>query len=120
MPKRRFGQKRSVAASSQSSDHRLHRTADHLNGKRYVAVLVGSRQTSQTLAEFPELKTMSVASSCMCLGFERRAPFSRNELAREDSVSIRIMLAIVAAVSVAFGFRPANSRKDSDQPARIC
>jgi len=39
-----------------------------VNGKQYVAVLVGSRQTSQTLAEFPELKTMSVASMLYVFG----------------------------------------------------
>jgi hypothetical protein len=47
----------------------------------------------------------------MYLGFERRAPFSRNELTREDFMSIRIMIAIVAAVSVALGFRPANAQQ---------
>ena len=39
-----------------------------VNGKQYIAVLVGSRQTSQTLAEFPELKTMSVASMLYVFG----------------------------------------------------
>jgi len=39
-----------------------------VNGKQYIAVLVGSRQTSQTLAEFPELKNMSVASMLYVFG----------------------------------------------------
>ena len=39
-----------------------------VNGKQYVAVLVGSRQTQQTLAEFPELKNNSVASMLYVFG----------------------------------------------------
>src|SRR5215813_13674886 len=39
-----------------------------VNGKQYVAVLVGSRQTQQTLAEFPELKSASVASMLHVFG----------------------------------------------------
>jgi alcohol dehydrogenase (cytochrome c) len=39
-----------------------------VNGKQYIAVLVGSRQTQQTLAEFPELKSASVASMLYVFG----------------------------------------------------
>ena len=39
-----------------------------VNGKQYVAVLVGSRQTQQTLAEFPELKNAAVASMLYVFG----------------------------------------------------
>src|SRR5689334_4216662 len=33
-----------------------------VNGKQYIAVLVGSKQSQQTLAEFPEFKSTSTAS----------------------------------------------------------
>jgi len=39
-----------------------------VNGKQYVAVLVGSKQSQQTLAEFPEFKLTSTASMLYVFG----------------------------------------------------
>jgi alcohol dehydrogenase (cytochrome c) len=39
-----------------------------VNGKQYIAVLVGSKQSAQTLAEFPELKNTSASSMLYVFG----------------------------------------------------
>jgi alcohol dehydrogenase (cytochrome c) len=39
-----------------------------VKGKQYVAVLVGSKQSQQTLAEFPEFKNTSTASMLYVFG----------------------------------------------------